>query len=233
VDTTDDSSGQTRDARGRRRRIVVLAVLVALLGACYAWWREDGRHLFHPKNWGVVEEGRVYRSGRIYRGIVKDVLAEHHVQVVVDLAGTDRGDPDFEPEREAARELGIEHVTFSDLNGYGLGSFEDYAQAFALLLEARRDHKPILVHCGGGSERTGAIFAWYRMLLHGWSGAEAWDEYLFYRAREPKSDELRTFVNAHFPEIVKRMRARGLIVKVPDPLPVFGPAGASLPTNGE
>ena len=223
MSATIDGPTQSGRAARRKRWLPLLVVVGALVGGGVWWWREDGRHLFQPKNWGVVEEGRIYRSGRIHRRLIRDVLAEHKIEVVVDLAGTDAKDPNFQAERDATQALGLEHITFSGLNGYGLGSLDDYAQAFARLLEARRDKQPILVHCGGGSERTGAIFAWYRMLLHGWSGAEAWEEYLHYRAHKVTSDDLRTFVNANMPEIVRRMQALGLLKNPPDPLPVFGP----------
>jgi protein tyrosine/serine phosphatase len=213
----------------RRRLRIALVLLGVAFGLGLWWWLEDGRHLVYPKNWGVVEEGRIYRSGRIHRRLIENVLREHGIEVVVDLAGTDGWDPNFQPERDAAKKLGIEHHTFSSLDGHGIGSLDEYEAAFAILLEARRDKRPILVHCGGGSERTGATFAWYRMLLHGWDGAQAYDEYLSYRSSPPKTDALRTFVNEHFPEIVKRMQARGLIERVPDRLPVFGPAGDQQP----
>ncbi len=223
------TASPTRSRIPNRNLRIALVIVGVVLGLGIWWWLEDGRHLFFPKNWGVVEEGRIYRSGRIHRRIIEDVLREHGIEVVVDLAGTDGWDPNFQPERDAAKKLGIELHTFSGLDGYGLGSFDDYTESFAKLLEARRDGRPILVHCGGGSERTGATFAWYRMLLHGWDGARAWEEYLSYRASVPRSDDLRRFVNEKFPEIIKRMQARGLIDKVPDELPVFGPAGSERP----
>ncbi len=211
----------------RRRLGVILAGAVVGLGIW--WWFDGGRDLFFPKNWGVVEEGLVYRSGRIHRRIVKDVLAEHDIRVVVDLAGTDEADPNFAPEREAARALDIELTTFRHLDGYGLGSMDDYVQAFAILLRTRREKRPILVHCGGGSERTGAIFAWYRMLVDGWDGARAYDEDLHYRHKEPDSPALQAFVNRGTTKIIEAMRAEHLLDAVPDPLPVFGPAGSTRP----
>ena len=88
--------------RSRRRLLLVLGLLGLVVGLGTWWWLEDGRHLFFPKNWGVVEDGRIYRSGRIHRRLIQDTLADHGIEVVVDLAGTDKGHPDFEPEREAA-----------------------------------------------------------------------------------------------------------------------------------
>jgi len=206
---------------------MILAGTLLALGVW--WWLDGGRNLFFPKNWGVVEEGLVYRSGRIHRRIVKDVLAEHGIRVVVDLAGTDEADPNFAPEREAVRALGIHLTTFRHLDGYGLGSMDDYLAAFGILLRARRDKQPILVHCGGGSERTGAVFAWYRMLVDGWDGARAYDEYVHYRHKQPTSPALQTFVNKGLGRIAKAMRSEHLLDTVPDPLPVFGPAGSKQP----
>ena len=99
-----------------KRRIVRLLVAV-VVGLGIYWWLDGGRHLFFPKNWGVVEDGRIYRSGRIHRRIIQDVLADHEIQVVVDLAGTDDWDPNFQPERDAAKALRITHHTFSRLDG--------------------------------------------------------------------------------------------------------------------
>lgn len=224
-----DQPPTKHDTAPRRRLLTRGRLLLCLTGAIVGlgvwWWLDAGRHLFFPKNWGVVEEGRIYRSGRIHRRIVKDVLEDEGIRVVIDLAGTDQADPNFEPERVAARELDIEHHTFKTLDGYGIGKIEDYLQAFTLLLEAKRDNKPILVHCGGGSERTGATFAWYRMLLDGWDGPRAWEEYLHYRARAVKSDDLMNFVNEHFPVLIERLKSKGLIDEAPNPLPVFGPKG--------
>ncbi len=223
---TDEQPAPSATRRIRWRLHVTIAVVITALALGLWWWLEGGRNLFFPKNWGVVEEGRIYRSGRIHRRLIEDVLKEHEIQVVIDLAGTDDWDANFQPERDAAQTLGIEHITFKRLDGHGIGAFDDYERAFARLLEARRDGTPILVHCGGGSERTGVMFAWYRMLLHGWDGARAWDEYVKYRGSVPKSDALRTLVNEYFPAIVERMQARGLLDKAPEPLPLFGPAGS-------
>ncbi len=225
---TDQPPPQERAVPRRRlltRGRLLLCLTGAIVGLGVWWWLDVGKHLFFPKNWGVVAEGKIYRSGRIHRRIIKDVLKDHGIQVVIDLAGMDDWDPNFEPERLAARELGITHHTFTTLDGRGIGKVEDYLEAFTLLMEAKRDGKPILVHCGGGSERTGATFAWYRMLLDGWDGPRTWEEYLQYRARAVKSDDLMNFVNENFPLLIERLKAKGLLEKAPATLPVFGPKG--------
>jgi len=219
----DAADGARRRPRHLVRIAVVLLVL-ALIGGGVAWWLDKGRHLFFPKNWDVVEEGRIYRSGRIYRGIVEDTLKEHGIRVIVDLAAGEKDDPDEVAETEAARRLGIRKVDLTGLGGHGTGDVDDYVTALHEIVKARDAGEPVLVHCAGGSERTGGVLAVYRMLFDGWDGARTWEEYRSYRIKPPDRPDLPDFVNETLPEIVDRLRALGVPLEAPDPLPHFGPA---------
>lgn len=217
-------------AGGRRRHLVRAAVVLfvlAVIGGTVAWWLDKGRHLFFPKNFDVVEEGRLYRSGRIHAGIVEDVLKEHGIRVIVDLAASETDDPDEIAETEAARRLGIRKVDLTGLGGHGTGDVGDYVTALHEIVKAREAGEPILVHCAGGSERTGGVFAFYRMLFDGWDGARTWEEYKAYRVKPPERPDLPDYVNENLPVVVERLRALGVPVRMPDPAPRFGPGGGS------
>lgn len=220
--------GETGGRAGaRRRRWVVVGVVVlvlAVVGGGIAWWLDKGRHYFFPKNWGVVEQGRIYRSGRIYGGIVEDALKDHGIKVVVDLAAGEPDDPDAVAEAQAVKRLGIRKVDLESLGGRGTGDVGDYVTALDEIVKARDAGEPVLVHCAGGSERTGGVIAVYRMLFDGWSGPRAWDEYASYRMKPPDRRDLPDYVNENLPVIVERLRALGVPVEPPDPLPHFGPA---------
>jgi protein-tyrosine phosphatase len=217
--------GTAPPARARRHllRAGVVILVLAVIGGGVAWWLDRGRHLFFPKNWGVVEEGRIYRSGRIDGGIVEDTLRDHGIRVIVDLAASDPVDDDVLAEREAAKRLGIRKVDMLHLDGHGVGAVAEYVAALHEILKAREAEEPILVHCGGGSERTGGVFAIYRMVFQDWDGARAWDEYASYRMKPPDRPDLPDFVNGNLPEILDRLEALGVPVERPDPLPHFGP----------
>ena len=213
-------------ARGHRVRRVLLAVgiLVAVLVGGIVWWVDQGRHYFIPKNFAPVEEGLVYRSGRIHRGLIEDTLRDHGIEVIVDLAAAEANHPDVIAETEAARKLGIRKVDLVGLDGYGTGDLQDYALAVRELVNARKAGTPILVHCAGGSERTGGVFVFDRLLFQGWDGARAWEEYLSYRMKPPERPNFPDYVNANLDELVTRLQRLGVDVQMPDPKPHFGPA---------
>ena len=211
---------------GRRRRWarICVAVLVpcALVFAGVYWWLDSGRRMFIPRRWGVVEEGRIYRSGLIYRGLIEDTLREHRIATVVDLSALGPDDPDVAAERDAARRLGIRTLDVRGLVGDGTGDDDAYLTALTEMARAVAG-KPVLVHCAGGSERTGAAVALYRMLLEGWDGARAWDEYRSFRRKPPNDDDLARYVNEHLGALAQRLVEAGVIERVPSPLPRFGP----------
>lgn len=222
--TTPDSPAPSRKPRRLLRWALALALLGGAVWKGVHWWIDEGRHRFFPKNFGVVEEGSVYRSGQIHRGIVEDVLKEHDIRLVIDMAKDVEGDPDEAREREVAERLGIRKLNLFELDGEGLGAPSDYLTALREIVDARARGERVLVHCAGGSERTGAATAFYRMLFDGWDGRRAWDEYRSYRKRPPKNDALRDYVNQHLPELARRLQEEGRLRAIPAPLPVFGPA---------
>jgi hypothetical protein len=210
---------------GRRWLYLGLAagVPLAVLTVATYWFLDTGNRLFFPRKWGVVEEGRIYRSGMIHRRLIEDVLKEHRIATIVNLSELGPDAPDLAAEREAAARLGVRMVDAPGLEGDGRGEVGAYAAAVTELARATRE-RPVLVHCVAGSERTGASVAAYRMLVQGWDGARTYAEYLSYRRRPPEDDRLRRFVNEHLGELARRLVEAGVLDRVPDPLPVFAPA---------
>lgn len=211
-----------RAARHVRRALVALAV--AGLGA---WLATGGVRRFAPRNLDVVEDGRIWRSGQIHRRLLADTVEDLGVDVVLDLAPPHPTNveerTDDAVERAVLERLGVEHVEARTLDGHGLGEVEDYVDALASLHEALRADRRVLVHCGAGSERTGAVVAWYRMLFQGWEGGRAYEEYLAYRKRPPKDRRLPDYMAAHEADLVEGLRGRGVPVPHPRPAVPFGP----------
>lgn len=199
------------------------AIFVAAFCLFAYWWLDGGRYRFKPRRFGVVEQGAVYRSGQIHENLIEDVLREHRIRVIVDLATDPPGDEAAGAERDAAKRLGVRMVSIPDLDGNGIGPIESYAQALEALVDATQAGEPVLVHCAAGSQRTGAAIAWYRMLVQGWSGARAHKDFQEYQRWHARSKGLVPFVNEHMSTLAALLLQRGVIERVPDPLPVFGP----------
>jgi hypothetical protein len=200
-----------------------LVVAGLLLAGGTIWLLDGGHRLFRPKRLGVVDEGHIWRAGQIHRRLLTDVVREHGIDLVLDLARDTPGQPDEAAEGPLLERLGVERWTADDLEGDGTGNLGSYVTALQRLVDARDAGRRVLVHCAGGSERTGALVAWYRMLFEGWDGPRAWDEYLAYRSRPPRDDVHPAYVNSHTADLVRRLEAAGVVVPHPS-AGRFGPA---------
>lgn len=203
------------------RVLVPLLVVGGLFAFLYGMvWHEWGvKNIVFPKNFDVVEEGAIYRSGQIHRMLIEDLLEDHGIDVIIDLAS----DPDDENEKaeiEAAKAAGVRHETFP-LTGHGTGDIEMYAQALRTLHEAREEGKQVLLHCHGGSERTGGAIAFYRVYVQGWAPDDAVREMLEHSHRPKKNPRLLPYMNAHAVELADRLKALGVIEKTPQRVPYF------------
>lgn len=153
--------------------LVLLAVAVVVPAVKY------GRRLVRLDNFGVVEEGRIYRSGQPMPWQIEDVARTRGLRTVISAR-----EPETPPwmvrwEEEACARADVRLVRF-EMPGDGRGTFEQYDEALAILREPT--NLPALVHCARGSYRTGAIIASYRVLDQGWSEDDAFREMDEFRA---------------------------------------------------
>ena len=206
----------------RRKRFVIATVLI--LVAIVAVNHEQVtalRDRFIPKRWGVVQEGKIYRSGQLSRHLVKRVLQTNHIQTVVDLTFDNPEDANHTAELAAIAELGIERK-LCPLDSDGTGDAHIYAQAVSAVAAAAREGKPVLVHCVAGAQRTGGVVALYRLLIEGRSPAFVLDEMQRYKYDPARSPRLQAYLNAHIGEIAEDLVRDGTIERVPSPLPKLG-----------
>jgi len=213
----------------RSRGVRLVALLLALVAAGLWLWTEVLKDRLIPKRWGEVEQGRVYRSGQLHRALVKETLASHGIDVIVNLSGEEATNPDQQAEIEAARELGIRRVSYP-LDGSGRGRARKYIKALISILEARNNGQAVLVHCAAGAYRTGVAIAWYRTLVQGIPPAQAYEEMLAYDVDEDDTAELVEYMNAHLQTVAEALRSAGFIAGVPDPLPYL-PVPERLPAG--
>ena len=204
-------------SRWPRWGIGLLAAIVVAAG--WAGWNELKWKIF-PYHWGVVEEGRIYRSGQISAGVLEQVLREHEIAVIVHLGYDKPNKPDHRAEMDATAELGIERHTVA-MNGDGTAGAAEYARAVSVMAEARRKNRPVLVHCSVGVQRTGAVIALYRLLVEGKPPPDVLAEMRHNRFNPRRNPSLLPHLNAHMGEVARLLVERGTIDRVPDPLPLL------------
>jgi hypothetical protein len=152
-----------------RRTAFSLALFLCALSVQAA---PDSPLLSRPAQWAApvsgtsvanlyrIEDG-LYRAAQPTAGGFAD-LSALGVQSVLDVAGGP-GDGAFVPKDE----IRLFHVPMS---AWGL---HDDLVLQALRIMADPGNRPLLIHCQHGADRTGAMVALYRVVVQGWSKADA------------------------------------------------------------
>lgn len=192
----------TPPKRGGRRGIVII-LTIGLTCGLIGWWYAGLRNWFEPVNFGVVEPGRIYRSGQISEHVIRKTIQQNHVGVIVSLSGDES--PDADAEKSAATELGVDHVYLGGLAGDGIGDPNVYPKALAQIIKANQNGKAVLVHCQSGAQRTGGVIAAYRILVEGEAPDEAFAEMRKYGHDPKHNPRLIPFIEEHLPEWRKQL----------------------------
>ena len=198
---------------------IALAAVVLVVGGAAAW-NNGLRNRFLPKNFGVVDPGLVFRSGQISASLIGSTLRAHDIRSVVALAATGADENDTRAEQAAAAEQHVDWRLFP-LAGDGTGKPQTYADAVAAVAGDVRDKRPVLVHCVAGAQRTGGVVALYQLLVEHKDPAEV-ERGIEHFGHDPRqSPALIPFLNDHMHDIAAGLVARGVIDRVPDPLPLL------------
>jgi len=208
-----------------------IALGVLALGGYHLVWVPIEHHYF-PRNWGVVEEGRIYRSGVLVPHVARETLAGHRIRVLLSMEQYDPGDPTQANQKQVAEELGIEIVRIP-MQGNGIPSdanetdgLRKYARAVQTIVKARAENKPILVQCGSGTHRTGGVIAVYRVLVERRPPSQAYAELCEYGWELRKHRVLLEYLNRNMAALARmlvEMKAIDPGAPGPDPVPVLGP----------
>jgi protein tyrosine/serine phosphatase len=169
--------------------IGLAAVLAAAGLLALAFWPRG------VDNLDVVVPNQIYRSGQPADDQRADLLRELNLRTVLSLRETNAPPDVLAAEADACARHGVRLVNVP-MPGDGLGDFEAYDRALALLTDP--ETRPVLVHCARGSYRTGGVIAAYRLLIQGWSEADALSEMRAHRftrrADHPLLAHLRAYV---------------------------------------
>jgi len=179
------------------RLSLLLSALVILLLAGLPFLYADLRYRTY-RNFRVVDDGVVYRSGQMSRAGFERVCREKGVRTVIKLRDDDERKPADvaldDAEEAYCKARGIEFVRLSPRiweeeptlallgggaaktptavpMGVNLREFE------SLILREKLCPRPVLVHCFAGIHRTGSHVAVYRVLFDNYTPAEAMAEF--------------------------------------------------------
>lgn len=135
-------------------------------------------------NFGIVEKGKLYRSGQPDKDDFKYIAGKLKIKTLVIFK------KDVEPsERKLASQYGIQlyHLTMSA----GTPPTDEQLSIFFNIVTNSQNH-PSWIHCQGGADRTGIMTALYRIEFNNWSKMKAIIEmisYLHIPFRYPKLTE--------------------------------------------
>jgi protein tyrosine/serine phosphatase len=150
--------------------LIVVLLIAGPLG--YKHWRDR-----EYRNFRVVHEGVLYRSGQLPLPRLQQLVAQHGIRTVISLREGDKANDQQEEAWVKAKALNFVRIPpplwYPDKDGK--------IPADAALAQFRKvmddpANYPVLIHCFAGLHRTGAMCAVYRMDYNGWTNAEAISE---------------------------------------------------------
>ncbi len=202
------------------RRIGGLALVLLALAL---FWHHGVRPNLFPKRFGIVADGRVYRSGKLTPEATRRIVEARHVRTIIDLGAWPEGSPDDRLAQRTADALGVTRYRF-DLVGDATGNPNWYLETLRLMTDPAR--QPVLVHCGAGTERTGAAVVLYRSIIDGISLETAYAEADAAGHSPQRNPRLRAVLDRWAPAIERAYREGGSVAGA-DPLPAPQPVSSA------
>jgi protein tyrosine/serine phosphatase len=213
-------------------RMKAIAGLVALAVLGVVLYVNVVRPNLVPKNFGVVDQGHVYRSGQLTPSAMRRVCEREHIKTVIDLGSYWDGATLTDPRGDArnqrmAEAMGVTRYVMP-LVGDGTGNANWYVHALRIMNDPSK--QPVLVHCGAGSERTGVASILYEQLRTGKpDNAEGEEQARQYRHSPRRNPHFREVLDKYGAEILRCVRGDGQLtefdpIPTPKPVPKLGAA---------
>ncbi len=221
VAPTDSPRTNAKSDQPKKRawsRMLLGTFLVAAAAGGY-WWSLH-KYEYTAKRFGVVVPEKIYRSGQLTPQMLGETLSEHGITTLIDLQLNDIHDQHQQTEIQYAKQYGLRHFRFP-LAGDGTGDVKSYVEAVSMLIQCERENQPVLVHCAAGTQRTGGIVACYRLLIEQADPQSVVDELREYQWTPSEGTELPEYINTHLPYIANQLVERGLLDRVPSPMPML------------
>jgi protein tyrosine/serine phosphatase len=160
-----------------RLRIVIAALAVVLLlpaGYFGVYMQVQGN--FHP-----ITQGEAYRSAKLDKDELEHYIKKYNIKSIVNLLGEDPRKSWYQEELQVSAEHNIKHYNIS-LSATQEPTDEDARRLVEIFQHAPR---PVLIHCKGGSDRSGLAAAMWKVIVD----------------KEPKSEARKqlSILYGHFP----------------------------------
>lgn len=144
-------------AFSRRLRIFITALAVLILPpASYFGVYMQVQRNFHP-----ITQGEAYRSAKLDRDKLEYYIKKYNIKTIVNLIGEDPHKPWYRDEIQVCTEHNIKHYDVS-LSATHEPTDEDARKLVEIFKTAPR---PVLIHCKGGSDRSGLVAAMWKVIV--------------------------------------------------------------------
>lgn len=151
------------------RRAINLFAGIVLLSGCLVGSYLGALHM--TGNFHEVLPGRFYRSGQLSPDALSRYIDRYGIKTVINLRGAAPGRAWYDGEIAATRDHGADHLDFHISAGRRL-TLDESLRLVALMRDAKA---PVLVHCQGGSDRSGLASLLYLHEVAGVAdGSAAW-----------------------------------------------------------
>lgn len=140
-----------------RWSIIAVASIATLIASGLLWVL----YLQVSGNIHLVDRAGVYRSGQLSSTHLHEFIREHGIKTVINLRGAHPGAAWFEQEARIVKDGGAQLVNIR----LSANHVPDQSTLNQLLETLRSAKKPFLIHCNGGSDRTGLASALYEVTV--------------------------------------------------------------------
>jgi protein-tyrosine phosphatase len=193
-----------RPGNPRRRRTLIAAAAVLVIAGGIAI--KLGRHHVIPRRFAEVVPGHLYRSGYLEEGTLRRVIDQHGIRTVLSLLNNEPDDPDQRKENAILAERRVRLLRIG-MRGDGVAEYDQLDAAADILADAAAH--PLLVHCAAGVNRTGAVFAAWRMKHCGWDVERALAEAERHGYRPADNAAMGERLRAYYRERISASRPAG------------------------
>ncbi len=173
-----------------RSPTLCIASVLTVLAGCGIGDQDGFAPLTVFDNFRIIADGQAYRSAQLDAESLRLVIDTYGIRTIVNLRGENDGSDWYDAEHAVADEAGVTMVDVP-MSASELPTRD----ALLLLYDTYQTAEyPILIHCKGGADRTGAAAAIWRMVVLGDSREVAMSElsplYGHLEEAHPEMDQL-------------------------------------------